>query len=110
MNQVAGGLDTLLGQDDPRTAEDALLPGFGGLTSTGDSLFALPCSFRRRSPPWRWRWLAENAQFCRQPPRVRQGRPFYTTLEEPSAASKIVKAFTNERQERNRYHKNAKHT
>jgi ABC-type multidrug transport system fused ATPase/permease subunit len=33
----------------------------------------------------------------------------YTTLEETFRSIKIVKAFTNERQERNRYHKNAKH-
>ena len=54
------------------------------------------------------RWLAKTLKRANR--RAMEGMAvIYTTLEETFRSIKIVKAFTNERQERNRYHKNAKH-
>ncbi len=53
------------------------------------------------------RWLAKSLKRANRK-AMEEMATIYTTLEETFRNIKIVKAFTNERQERRRYHKNSK--
>jgi ATP-binding cassette subfamily B protein/subfamily B ATP-binding cassette protein MsbA len=105
MNQVAGGLDTLLGKlvrEPLKMASCLILAGYINWRLLVLSLLVAPVSAVAV------RWLAKTLKRANR--RAMEGMAMiYTTLEETFRSIKIVKAFTNERQERNRYHKNAKH-
>ena len=105
MNQVAGGLDTLLGKmirEPLKMVSCLVLAGCINWRLLLLSLLVAPISAVAV------RWLAKTLKRANR--RAMEGMAvIYTTLEETFRSIKIVKAFTNERQERNRYHKNAKH-
>lgn len=105
MNQVAGGLDTLLGKlirEPLKMISCLVLAGCINWRLLVLSLLVAPVSAVAV------RWLAKTLKRANR--RAMEGMAaIYATLEETFRSIKIVKAFTNERQERNRYHKNAKH-
>jgi ATP-binding cassette subfamily B protein/subfamily B ATP-binding cassette protein MsbA len=105
MNQVAGGLDTLLGKlvrEPLKMISCLVLAGIINWRLLLLSLLIAPISAVAI------RWLSKTLKRANR--RAMEGMAvIYTTLEETFRSIKIVKAFTNERQERNRYHKNAKH-
>jgi ATP-binding cassette subfamily B protein/subfamily B ATP-binding cassette protein MsbA len=105
MNQVAGGIDTLLGKmvREPLKMIACLVgAGWVNWRLLLLSLVIAPISAVAI------RWLSKTLKRANR--RAMEGMAvIYTTLEETFRSIKIVKAFTNERQERNRYHKNAKH-
>jgi ATP-binding cassette subfamily B protein/subfamily B ATP-binding cassette protein MsbA len=105
MNQVAGGLDTLMGKmvrEPLKMISCLVLAGLVNWRLLILSLLVAPISAVAV------RWLAKTLKRANR--RAMEGMAaIYTTLEETFRSIKIVKAFTNERQERNRYHKNAKH-
>ena len=105
MTQVAVGLGIALRQADPGAAEDDRLPGRGGVGSAGDccclSLVIAPLA------GYLVRWLARTLKRANRR-AMEEVAVIYTTLEETFRSIKIVKAFTNERQERKQFHDNSK--
>jgi ATP-binding cassette subfamily B protein/subfamily B ATP-binding cassette protein MsbA len=105
MNQVAGGLDTLMGKmvrEPLKMIACVIGAAYFSWRLLLLSLVVAPVS------AYLVRWLAKTLKRANR--RAMEGMAvIYTTLEETFRSIKIVKAFTNERQERNRYHKNSKH-
>ena len=104
MNQVAGGLDTLLGKLIREPLKMLACLGLAAWISWRlllISLLIVPVA------GFAIRWLAKSLKRANRR-AMEEMASIYTTLEETFRSIKIVKAFTNERQERNRFHKNSK--
>jgi ATP-binding cassette, subfamily B, bacterial MsbA len=104
LNQVAGGLDTLFGKlvREPLKMI-ACLAGAAWINwrLLLLSLLIIPVA------GYTVRWLAKSLKRANRK-AMEEMAGIYTTLEETFRNVKIVKAFTNERQERRRFHVNSK--
>jgi ATP-binding cassette subfamily B protein/subfamily B ATP-binding cassette protein MsbA len=104
MNQVAAGLETLFGKSilEPLKMAACLI---GAAWISWQlllvSMLIMPLA------GYAVRWLAKSLKRANRR-AMEEMAVIYTTLEETFRNIKIVKAFTNERQERRRYHKNSK--
>ena len=104
MNQVASGVETLFGKSilEPLKMA-ACLAGAAWISwkLLLVSMLIMPVA------GYAVRWLAKSLKRANRR-AMEEMAVIYTTLEETFRNVKIVKAFTNERQERRRYHKNSK--
>ena len=100
MNQVAGGLDSLFGKlirEPLKMVACLVLAGFICWRLLILSLVVAPVA------AYLVRWLAKTLKRANRR-AMEEIAVMYTTLEETFRSIKIVKAFTNERQERKRFH------
>ena len=104
MNQVAGGPGGAVRQAGPRAAEDDRLPGRARLICWRLLLLSLVVAPLAAICV---RWLAKMLKRANRR-AMEEMAVIYTTLEETFRGIKIVKAFTNERQERKQFHDNSK--
>jgi ATP-binding cassette subfamily B protein/subfamily B ATP-binding cassette protein MsbA len=104
MNQVSSGLETLFGKSIVEPLKmAACLIGAAWISwkLLLVSMLIMPLA------GYAVRWLAKSLKRANRR-AMEEMAVIYTTLEETFRNVKIVKAFTNERQERRRYHKNSK--
>ena len=100
MNQVAGGLESLFGKlirEPLKMVACLVLAGFICWRLLFLSLVVAPVA------AYMVRWLAKTLKRANRR-AMEEIAVMYTTLEETFRSIKIVKAFTNERQERKRFH------
>jgi subfamily B ATP-binding cassette protein MsbA len=104
LNQVAGGLETLFGKlvREPLKMVACLL----GAAWISWRLLLLSMVIAPLAG-YAVRWLGKTLKRVNRK-AMEEMAGIYTTLEETFRNVKIVKAFTNERQERRRFHKNSK--
>jgi subfamily B ATP-binding cassette protein MsbA len=104
MNQVASGLETLFGKSivEPLKMTACLI----GAAWISWKLLILSMVIAPVAG-YAVRWLAKSLKRANRK-AMEEMAAIYTTLEETFRNIKIVKAFTNERQERRRYHENSK--
>ena len=104
MNQVSAGLETLFGRSivEPLKMAACLI----GAAWISWKLLIVSMLIAPVAG-YAVRWLAKSLKRANRK-AMEEMATIYTTLEETFRNIKIVKAFTNERQERNRYHKNSK--
>ncbi len=104
MNQVSAGLETLFGKSivEPLKMAACLI----GAAWISWKLLLLSMLIMPLAG-YAVRWLAKSLKRANRK-AMEEMAAIYTTLEETFRNIKIVKAFTNERQERHRYHKNSK--
>ncbi len=104
MNQVSAGLETLFGKSivEPLKMAACLIgAAWVSWKLLFISMLIMPLA------GYAVRWLAKSLKRANRR-AMEEMAAIYTTLEETFRNIKIVKAFTNERQERHRYHKNSK--
>jgi ATP-binding cassette, subfamily B, bacterial MsbA len=104
MNQVSGGLETLFGRSIVEPLKMAAC--FIGAAWISWKLLIISMLIAPVAG-FAVRWLAKSLKRANRR-AMEEMAVIYTTLEETFRNIKIVKAFTNERQERRRYHKNSK--
>ncbi len=104
MNQVSSGLETLFGKSivEPLKMAACLI----GAAWISWKLLIISMLIAPVAG-YAVRWLAKSLKRANRR-AMEEMAAIYTTLEETFRNIKIVKAFTNERQERRRYHKNSK--
>jgi ATP-binding cassette subfamily B protein/subfamily B ATP-binding cassette protein MsbA len=104
MNQVSSGVETLFGKSivEPLKMVTCLI----GAAWISWKLLILSMLIAPIAG-YAVRWLAKSLKRANRR-AMEEMAAIYTTLEETFRNIKIVKAFTNERQERRRYHKNSK--
>ena len=105
ISNVAGRPDGAVRQADPRAAEDGRLPGRGGVDLLAAA--AAVAGDRPAGDAWLIRWLAKMLKRANRQ-AMEEMAQIYTTLDETFRGIKIVKAFTMERHERRRFHRNGK--
>ncbi|MGD0383486.1 MAG: ABC transporter ATP-binding protein [Thermoguttaceae bacterium] len=103
MNQVSSGVETLFGRSIVEPLKMAVCLIWAAWISWKlllVSMLIMPVA------GYAVRWLAKSLKRANRR-AMEEMAVIYTTLEETFRNIKIVKAFTNERQERRRYHKNS---